>query len=252
VSTQVKTLSAESSFGIPSRHSQSAIGVWGMLASHIGKTWAWVIAMAVAFLIGFSRMYLGVHFGGDVLSGWLLGGLILFTVLCLWDSIGNWVTKNSFTVQAALAFAASLTMILLDAVFVHGLRDYSLPSEWMTNAARAADDLPAPVSLNSIIYSAAMFFGLVLGAAWMRQMGGFQASGPAEKRVLRYIVGLAGVVIFWYGLGEVFPRGEAFVPYILRYVRYVLAGLWISGGAPWLFLCFNLVEVPDRQGKLLL
>jgi membrane-associated phospholipid phosphatase len=246
VGSQVKALAAESSFGIPSGHAQSAVSVWGMLASYNGKTWAWVVAIIMAFLIGFSRLYLGVHFGGDVLSGWLIGGLILFAVLRLWDSVGNWVTKKSLAQQAALAFAASLAMILSGAFFVHGLRDYSLPAEWMTNAARASDVLPDPVSLSRVITSAATLFGLALGAAWMRQMGGFQASGPLEKRALRYIVGLVGIVIFWYGLGEIFPRDETFLSYILRFIRYALVGLWVSGGAPWLFLRFNLAENPNR------
>jgi hypothetical protein len=200
----------------------------------------------MAFLIGFSRLYLGVHFGGDVLSGWLIGGLILFAVLRLWDSVGNWITKKSLAQQAALAFVASLAMILSGAFFVYGLRGYSLPAEWITNAARASDVLPDPVSLSRVITSAATLFGLALGAAWIRQMGGFQASGPVEKRALRYIVGLVGIIIFWYGLGEIFPRDETFLSYVLRFIRYALVGLWVSGGAPWLFLRFNLAENPNR------
>jgi hypothetical protein len=77
-------------------------------------------------------------------------------------------------------------------------------------------------------------------------MGGFQASGPVEKRALRYIVGLVGIIIFWYGLGEIFPRDETFLSYVLRFIRYALVGLWVSGGAPWLFLRFNLAENPNR------
>jgi hypothetical protein len=100
--------------------------------------------------------------------------------------------------------------------------------------------------MGTVISSAATLFGLVLGAAWIRQMGGFQASGPVEKRVLRYIVGLVGVAIFWFGLSEVLPRGETIFPLILRFIRYALVGLWVSGGAPWLFLHFNLAEHPNR------
>lgn len=246
VSSQVKALAAESSFGIPSGHSQSAVSVWGMIASHIGKTWAWVVAIVVTFLIGFSRLYLGVHFGGDVLSGWLIGAFILFLILRLWDAVGNWVIQKNLAQQAALAFAVSLTIILSGAVFAYRLRGYSLPAEWITNAARASDVLPDPVLLSRVITSAATLFGLVLGAAWMRQMGGFQASGPIEKRALRYLVGFVGVAIFWYGLGEIFPREEALLSYILRFIRYALVGLWVSGGAPWLFLRFNLAESPNR------
>jgi membrane-associated phospholipid phosphatase len=246
VSSHVKALSSESSFGIPSGHSQNSASVLGMMASYIGKTWTWVVAVVVIFLIGFSRLYLGVHFGGDVLSGWLIGAFILFLVLRLWDSVGNWLAEKSLVQQAALAFAFSLAMILLGAFFVRGLRGYSLPAEWIANAARASDVLPDPVELSRVITSAAALFGLTVGAAWMRQMGGFQASGPMEKRALRYLVGLVGVAIFWYGLGEIFPREEALLSYILRFIRYTLVGLWVSGGAPWLFLRFNLAESPNR------
>jgi membrane-associated phospholipid phosphatase len=246
VSSQVKALAAESSFGIPSRHSQNAISVWGTLASHIGKTWVWAVAILVTFLIGFSRLYLGVHFGEDVFSGWLIGALILFLILRLWDFVSNWVIQKSFAQQAVLAFVVSLTIILLGAFFVQGLRGFSLPVEWITNAARVSDVLPAPISLSRVITSVAAFFGLVLGAIWMREMGGFQTSGPVEKRALRYLVGLVGVVILWNGLGEIFPREEALLSYILRFIHYTLLGLWISGGAPWLFLRFNLAENTNR------
>jgi hypothetical protein len=62
------------------------------------------------------------------------------------------------------------------------------------------------------------------------------------KRALRYIIGLAGVVILWMGLGAAFPRNEEIVSYSLRYFRYALVGFWVSGGAPWLFFRFKLSE----------
>jgi hypothetical protein len=55
-----------------------------------------------------------------------------------------------------------------------------------------------------------------------------------------------GLLILWFGLGLVFPRGESILPYILRYLRYVLVGFWVSGGAPWIFYKFNLAEAPKR------
>lgn len=240
VSARVKPLSSETSFGIPSGHAQNAISVWGMMASYIRRIWVWMIAIVLAFLIGFSRLYLGVHFGVDVLSGWLIGAVILFAFSRLWNPVGNWLARQSFAQQIMYALAACLGMILMGILFFYGLRDYALPEEWLRNAARVPDKLPAPVSLNGTITSAATLFGLAVGEAWIRQKGGFQASGPMEKRALRYIVGLIGVLIFWYGLGAIFPRGETLVSYALRFIRYGLLGLWVSGGAPWLFFHFNL------------
>ncbi|OBB92448.1 phosphatase PAP2 family protein [Mycobacterium sp. 852002-30065_SCH5024008] len=46
----------------------------------------WTIAIAAAFLIGFSRVYLGVHYLSDVLSGWMLGMAWAGTVML----VGTW------------------------------------------------------------------------------------------------------------------------------------------------------------------
>jgi hypothetical protein len=61
-----------------------------------------------------------------------------------------------------------------------------------------------------------------------------------------FLLGLVGVLVLWYGLGLVFPRDEAVIPYILRYLRYALVGGWISAGAPWLFTRLKLVQAPAR------
>jgi hypothetical protein len=51
-----------------------------------------------------------------------------------------------------------------------------------------------------------------------------------------------GIIVLWFGLGLIFPEGEAVVALILRYIRYSLVGFWVTAGAPWLFFHFNLVR----------
>jgi hypothetical protein len=115
--------------------------------------------------------------------------------------------------------------------------------EWTDNALRAGP-IPDPVSIEGIITSAGSLFGLAAGAAWIVSRGGYQASGTVEKRAFRYVIGLVGIMILWIGLGEIFPRGEALLPLILRYVRYSFVGLWVMAGAPRLFFHFKLADRP--------
>ena len=243
-SAQVNPLAAESSFGVPSGHAQNAIGVWGMMADRVGKSWAWIVAGIVIFLIGFSRMYLAVHFPHDVLVGWILGGLTLWLFLLFWERAAAWLKQKSMAQQILTAFIVSMVFVLLGGLLVYGLRGYSVPAEWMTNAARAGDPLPAPVSMETSLTTGGTLFGLAVGLAWITRRGGYRVSGPVWMRALALIVGLMGLLILYAGLKAVFPSGESLAAYFFRYVRYTLIGFWISGGAPRLFFHIKIAR-PD-------
>ncbi|HLF73497.1 MAG TPA: phosphatase PAP2 family protein [Anaerolineales bacterium] len=244
VSAQVKALAAESTFGIPSGHAQNAVALWGIMASGSRRRWAWIAAFTLAFLIGFSRIYLGVHFVHDVIAGWLIGGLLLWAIIAFWELVAAWLKGKTLAQQVMISFAVSMIFLTAGLLSAAGRGGYVFPEEWKDNALRAGP-LPDPVSIEGILTSAGSFFGLTAGAAWIAARGGYQASGPAEKRALRYVIGLVGILILWYGLGQVFPRSESLIAYILRYVRYTLVGLWVVAGAPWLFFHFKLAQPPN-------
>jgi uncharacterized membrane protein YhaH (DUF805 family) len=246
VSTNVEPLSVESSFGTPSGHAQNSAALWGIMAAGVqraGKRWAWIAAFVIALLVGFSRLYLGVHFLHDVVLGWMLGLLLLFIFLRFWDAGAAWLKQKSLLQQIAIAFSVSLLMIIVGVLIHAPMSAYVLPQDWANNALRAGP-IPDPTSIEGIFTSAGSLFGLAAGAAWIASRGGYETSGSVEKRALRYVIGLIGIMILWYGLGEVFPRGETVLPLILRYIRYAFVGLWITAGAPWLFFHFKLVSQP--------
>jgi hypothetical protein len=234
----------ETTFGIPSGHAQNSAAIWGIMAAGaqtIGRRWAWVAAFVLAFLIGFSRLYLGMHFLQDIVLGWLLGLILLVLFLKFWDPVAAWLKKQTPLIQVWIAFGVSLLMIAVGMLFVLPLNAYVFPAEWTANALRVGP-VPDPVSIEGIFTSAGSLFGLAAGVAWIVARGGYEATGPLEKRALRYVVGLVGIVILWFGLGQVFPDGETVIPLLLRYLRYSLVGFWVTAGAPWLFFHFKLVR----------
>lgn len=73
-------------FSFPSMHAAASLATYGFLAymawklmrpSHLRLPSALALT-ALPVLIGFSRVYLGVHFPSDVLGGWIVGALLLF------------------------------------------------------------------------------------------------------------------------------------------------------------------------------
>lgn len=240
-STDIIRYAGETSFGVPSGHSQIAFGVWGMLAATIGKWWGWPIAILIIAMIGISRLYLGVHFPHDVLLGWLIGAILLWLVLRLWEPVTTRLKKMNPGQQILIAFLSSLILILLSLIAYLWLKitNWQLPPAWAEYGKNA-------VSLSGIFTTSGTLFGLLTGLVWLNQRGGFDAGGPLWKRALRYIPGMVGLLVLYFGLKVIFgliaAQAEGVLPYILRYIRYVLVGAWISAGAPWIFIKLNLAK----------
>ena len=69
------------SYGWPSGHAQVAVTLWGLLALELRRRSVTIIALGLIVAISFSRLYLGVHDLGDVISGLIIGA----GILALWQ-----------------------------------------------------------------------------------------------------------------------------------------------------------------------
>ena len=66
------------SYSFPSGHTASAAAFSGVVGRAYPKLWLPINALAA--MVGFSRVYTGVHFPGDVLGGWIVGRGVAFVV----------------------------------------------------------------------------------------------------------------------------------------------------------------------------
>lgn len=233
VSSKVEALSAETSFGLPSGHSQTAFAVWGRLAAWLNRTWAYILLGLLIFLISISRLYLGVHFPTDVLTGWIVGGLLLWAFLRFEEPLRKRLAATSVTAQIIIAFLVSIVVILLGTLAL--AIGPVPPTEWI-QASSTADEVADPRSLDGMISAAGALFGLGAGGALLFAWDGFKASGAWWRRVLRYLVGVIGVAVIYFGLKAVFPDGVQ----VLRYLRYALAVFWVAYLAPRTFVALRL------------
>ena len=209
-------LSSSPGYGLPSDHAQSSVVVWGSIAAWTRKTWSWVVAIALMVLVGFSRVYLGVHFPTDVLAGWTLGAALLALYLALQPGIVKRLVELSLGAQLLVALAVPILLLL-----IHPVKD-------------------ATTRMGAL---AGMGLGLVL----MYRYVSFRASGPWWQRVVRFLIGGAIVFALYLGLSAVFPGEQSALYLVFRFLRYGLVGLWTTLGAPWLFRLLRLTAEAEGQ-----
>ena len=69
---------AASGYSFPSGHTQMAVGTFGSIAASHEKRWVKVLCITLAVLVGFSRMYIGVHTPQDVLVSAMIAVALIF------------------------------------------------------------------------------------------------------------------------------------------------------------------------------
>jgi hypothetical protein len=192
----------------------------------------------VIVMIGLSRMYLGVHFPHDVLGGWILGLIVLLLFIRLEKPVTSWWARHTDAVQVGLGFLLSLLLIgvgYMILAFISGSPD---PQEWASYAVEARNP-------ETYINYGALLFGAISGIVCMRRWANFKVDGAWWKKLLRYLVGVAGVAILYFGLDLVFglvAEDASVLGLILRYLRYAAAVYWVVFLAPWLFIKLKLAD----------
>lgn len=206
---RVEEIVGADGFGLPSGHTQSAVVVWGYLASVARKKWVWAVAVALMVLTPLSRIYLGVHFPTDVLGGYVLGVAILWLWLRYGTRLEEWFFEQETIHQLILITAVPALAMAI----------------WPTE---------------EMVTGGGTMVGIGAGLVLERRLVGFDVAGSLLQRTGRFLFGLVVLAGLWLGLRVAFDGLEPAI--ILRLLRYALVGFWGAVGAPWAFLKLGLAS----------
>lgn len=216
--SQVRVLMAQTTHGtagFPSGHSQTPLIFWGALALYLRQRWFWWIASILVFLIGLSRLYLGLHWPYDVLGGWAIG--LLFLAI-FWAG-------RSFLIGEGQSLATRLFWSV------------ALPALAMVVSLMVKSGGLDEMTLTVV----GAYAGLMIGSALEEAYVGFDPRrGGTFTQVLKVVIGLVLVLAVKEGFKFVIPD----LP-VGTGIRYFLVALTATLIAPWLFQRF-LTAPPIR------
>ncbi|MHA2433246.1 MAG: phosphatase PAP2 family protein [Candidatus Thorarchaeota archaeon] len=190
-------------FSTPSGHAQNSAVFYGWLSGKLKKWWMFLISTILVFLIGISRIYLGVHYLGDVLLGWGIGIVTVLVILHFEGSLTDFASryKSEQLWLALFVFGFIVTFV--------------------------SSFLPYPPGDNFGAYGG-LIMGLGIAVPLEQRFVNFDsvAKFRSVSAVVRVVIGVVLVLGAMLGLSPFLPTAEIWLR-TLRYFTVVLLGVFI-------------------------
>lgn len=206
----VNTLFVESADGgsqfpndsFPSGHAQGSTTLWGYAAHFVRRRIFWMLAIMLIFFTAICRLYTGIHWPIDVITGIMIGILILIVTTIIDPVISQ--------LQASTKWILSILVPLLIFIFFQ--------------------------KQVGAVYSG-LLLGIGVGYLLEQSLVEMKISKQLSKKVFAFLVGFIGIFVLYYLLGIVLP-GQLFY----QFIRYSIFGLWVVFIAPVIFVRLGIYK----------
>lgn len=190
-------------YSFPSGHTQNTTTLWIFFMLQFRRRWLYITGVLMIFLVGISRLYLGVHTPLDV-----MGGIIIGTVWVLvWNSVFN-QSKNHMNKRIIII------MVVLASIGLLVFKD--------ANYYKVVGALT----------------GLLTGYLIEPRYIKFEVKASLFQQILKIFFGLGVVYVLRLFLKSALPQ-----TLISDYFRYLILLLWVTIAAPLIFkLCIRKVK----------
>lgn len=183
--------------GFPSGHAQNAVVFWGTLAYVLKHRLFTIFSLILIAGIAYSRLYLGVHYLGDVAGGIVFGTIIF---LCTIASIPHYdKIWNTRIIPATILF---VIVPLIISIALTG---------------------------NEIAKSLGVLSGFSIGFI-LNKYKSEDITFSLLPALVKFFIGIVILLVIKEGLKLVLPGANIF-----DFIRYWCMGIWVSYGAPLVF-----------------
>ena len=189
ISDTVKGLACEQDWGTPSGHALFTSAVWGAVAvSLVRKGYKSSIPLVLLWLafIGFSRLYLGVHFLSQVVLGWAWGGVL--------TALYSHLTQAKIGKKEYVAWLGSV-VVLGTAAVLASYKNFAWDEDWPLHISRSCVYTSASPQIKGLLETSllAWLLGLLL-IAYPSQSSSAYHSLPSHSSLRKSLLCVISLV----------------------------------------------------------
>ncbi len=216
-SIEGKRLATATGYSFPSGHTTGAASFYSALAYSLRRRWVSILCALAIVLVGFSRMYLGVHWPLDVFGGLALG--ITVTIVA-----HDWFSRlyeqpERLSRFSIIAGSISLALGILLALLI----EFSL-----------AD----PVGFSDPVKLFSLAAGGYLGFYWEQRLIQYTTDGTPVIKTIRFLFGIVVIV----GIQSL--KAVLGAHLMVSVFRYAAIGLWVTVLYPYIGTKIKVAGMP--------
>ena len=199
----------EEGFGFPSGHSQNAVAVWGLMSYESykkdNKILQWLFIIFI-YLIGISRIVVGVHDLEDVWGGFFFGTIFLVLFIYLEPLLSEKAKSLNFLTKAILAIIIPIAMLTIALIiFPTTTLDYGLCCGGLMG-----------ISLGYLIETEKIHYD--------------PKALNNKQKLVNLVIGLVLTMVFYFALSAY--SSDFFV---WRFTKYFILAFLVITLIPWIF-----------------
>lgn len=196
------SIAASTGYAFPSGHTQNAAALLGGIGIVLKKNWLKIILYVLALLVGFSRLYLGVHYLEDVLVSLLITFVIVFFV-------NKFISDEQPSKTKQLLLSGVLALFAVAVIF------------YATYLYHTGLTVPSQLRDSTRIAGAAIGFAVGMYIEQMH-IKFSPKSRNIPLHILKIILGVAGMIAIQEGF-RLLGTGL-----VMDAIRYFLVVIWIT------------------------